>query len=197
MTANNDFQAAIDAAVQAIRQGDREAYRVIIEACETRMRVRVAPLLPDQSTAEDVVQQAFVTAYRKLDQYQVGTDFMGWIATIARYEALNERRRWFNERALKRRYVHEARIEQASDPERGDLGYGCDDPELITHLHQCIDSLRDRASKVLRDHYFNHIPNEKIAEEQGRTTAWVRVVLQRARFAIADCLKYKVGEAHG
>jgi len=186
--------AGIDAAVRAVRGGDREAFRGVIEACETRLRVCVAPLLPDSGAVEDVVQQAFVTAYRKLDAYQLGTGFISWIATIARYEALNERRRWLSEQSFKRRYQEEARIEQAALG-RGDLAPDSD-PALLERLHGCIDGLRERAAVVVRDHYFRQLPNEAIAASHGRNPAWVRLVLHRARLAIADCLKLRAGALH-
>jgi RNA polymerase sigma-70 factor (ECF subfamily) len=190
------LQAGIDTAVRAVRNGDREAFRAIIEACETRLRVCVAPLLPDPSSVEDVVQQAFVTAYRKLDQYQVGTGFINWIVTIARYEALNERRRWLSEHSFKRRYQDEVRIESAIASSLDDQRLDSD-PALVERLHVCIDALRDRAATVVRDHYFRQMPNEAIAESHGRNPAWVRLVLHRARIAIADCLKIKSGAVHG
>jgi RNA polymerase sigma-70 factor (ECF subfamily) len=191
----DQLQSGIDAAVRAVRGGDREAFRGVIEACETRLRVCVAPLLPDPGTVEDVVQQAFVTAYRKLDAYQLGTGFISWIVTIARYEALNERRRWLSEHSFKRRYQEEARIETAVFSGGGDLALDSD-PALVERLHGCIDGLRERAAVVVRDHYFRQLPNEAIAASHGRNPAWVRLVLHRARLAIADCLKLRSGALH-
>ena len=184
-------QEEIDAAVHRVRAGDREAYRAVIETCETRLRLVVAGILPNSAAVEDVVQQAFVLAYTKLDQYQTGTGFMAWLATIARYEALNERRRWVSEHAFKRRYGDELRIEQAaiSAPELGETL----DAVTIAGLHECIAGLQGRAAAVVRAHYFDALPNEDIASEHGRTPAWVRLVLHRARQALADCLKAKHG----
>ncbi len=188
-------QAEIDAAIRRVRAGDRDAFRTVIACCETRLRVAVAPMLPDSATVEDVVQQAFVAAFRKLDQYQTGTGFMSWIATIARYEALNERRRWMTERSFKRRYLDEMRIELSAGEAPNELWDGADQA-LVGHLHHCIDALRDRAAEVVRAHYFDLVPNEDIAQAHGRNTAWVRLVLHRARLAIAECLKGRPGGAH-
>ena len=184
-------QEEIDLAVRRVRAGDREAYRTVIETCETRLRLVVAGILPNSATVEDVVQQAFVLAYTKLDQYQTGTGFMAWLATIARYEALNERRRWVNEHSFKRRYGEELRIEQAAVtmPELGETL----DTATIAGLHACIEGLQGRAAAVVRAHYFEAQANEDIASQHGRNSAWVRLVLHRARQALADCLKAKHG----
>lgn len=185
------LQARIDEAVAKVRAGERDAYRAVIEACETRLRLVVAGVLPDSSLVEDVVQQAFVLAYTKLDQYQSGTGFIAWIATIARYEALNERRRWLSERAMRNRYGAELRIEQAlgATPEPIDGLEGA----TVAGLHACIEALQGRAAAVVKAHYFDNRDNEAIAAEHGRNAAWVRLVLHRARTALADCLKLKHG----
>ncbi|MBA3938236.1 MAG: sigma-70 family RNA polymerase sigma factor [Planctomycetes bacterium] len=187
-----DLQPIIDEAVHQVRRGDREAYRAIVEACESRLRVLVAPVLPDPATVEDVVQQTFVTAYRKLDQYQTGTGFMAWIATIARYEALNERRRWITERSFRRRYGDEVRIEQFLEDDLVEASAEWDEG-MVERLHHCIGGLQERTAAVVKAHYFQLQDNHDIAAAHGHDAAWVRLVLHRARLAIASCLKAQRG----
>ncbi len=188
---SEEIQQQIDQAVQLVRAGDRDAYRTIIDLCETRLRLVVAGVVPDASIVEDVVQQALVLAYTKLDTYQIGTGFMSWVATIARYEALNERRRWLADRSLRQRYATEQRIEIAIGSEPAELD-GIEQA-TIDSLHDCIEALQGRAASVVKAHYFSDQSNEAIADEHGRTPAWVRLVLHRARNALADCLKSKHG----
>lgn len=52
-----------------------------------------AGILGDPSEAEDVLQEAFVQALGKLDQFQPGTDFLAWSGKFVRHVALNERRK--------------------------------------------------------------------------------------------------------
>jgi RNA polymerase sigma-70 factor (ECF subfamily) len=186
--------AEVDEAVGRVLAGDREAYRVVIEACESRLRMLVAGVLPEAAAVEDVVQQAFLVAYGKLASYRLGTGFLAWIATIARYEALNERRRWLSERSLRKRYGDELRIEQAVGPALEEAT--APDALLVARLHDCIGGLRERAGAVLRAHYFEHQGNEAIAERHGRDLGWVRLVLHRARQALADCLRAKGAVEH-
>ena len=46
-------------------------------------------IVGDTAEAEDVVQEAAMVAYRKLDQFQPGTSFRAWSGTIVRNVALN------------------------------------------------------------------------------------------------------------
>lgn len=49
-------------------------------------------IVGDAAEAEDVVQDAAMVAYRKLDQFQPGTSFRAWVGTIVRNVALNSLR---------------------------------------------------------------------------------------------------------
>lgn len=46
-------------------------------------------IVGDATEAEDVVQDAAMVAFRKLDQFQPGTSFRAWVGTIVRNVALN------------------------------------------------------------------------------------------------------------
>jgi RNA polymerase sigma-70 factor (ECF subfamily) len=52
-----------------------------------------AGVLGDPSEAEDVLQEAFVQALGKLEDFQPGTDFLAWTGKFVRNVALNERRK--------------------------------------------------------------------------------------------------------
>jgi RNA polymerase sigma-70 factor, ECF subfamily len=80
-------------AIGAVLAGDREAYRQIITACEAKVRIVLAAILPVQDMVDDIAQEVFVTAYGKLRDYEPGSDFVAWLKAIARNLALNERRR--------------------------------------------------------------------------------------------------------
>lgn len=50
-------------------------------------------ILGDRTLADDVVQEAALIAWRRIDQYRRGTNFTAWLAQIVRFESLNHRRR--------------------------------------------------------------------------------------------------------
>jgi len=52
-----------------------------------------AAVLNDRARAEDVVQEAALAAFHKLDEFEAGTSFLAWMGTFVRYTALNEVRK--------------------------------------------------------------------------------------------------------
>ncbi|HVR87471.1 MAG TPA: sigma-70 family RNA polymerase sigma factor [Planctomycetota bacterium] len=178
----------LDPVVRGVLEGRRELYSRIVEACETRVRFVLATLLPDSALVEDVAQDTFVTAFRKLDQYRPGTDFQAWIGAVARNLALNERRSWARRQALLDRY--RVQIEEAATAPLEALSGGLG-PNARQSLGECIDQLQVHARGVVEAFYFDQLSSRDIAERHRRPPTWVLVVLHRARVAIGRCLKAK------
>ena len=80
-----DADAALDevAIVRAVLAGDKEAFRLLVER-ESAAVVRVCyRVLGDLHEAEDVAQEAFVTAYRALGTWRADGPFGAWLSRIA------------------------------------------------------------------------------------------------------------------
>lgn len=83
-----DRQAPSDAlddidVVRRVLDGDRDAFRVLVDR-ESASVVRACyRVLGDQSEAEDVAQEAFVTAYRALASWRSDGPFGAWLTRIA------------------------------------------------------------------------------------------------------------------
>src|ERR1017187_10420392 len=104
-TATNTSSAHQDEqAVVAVRHGDAERYRELVERHERRVFSIAWSRLGDAALAEDATQEAFISGYRHLAMLGDGAKFSGWINTIARHVAiglglrhrreLNKRERW-------------------------------------------------------------------------------------------------------
>lgn len=82
-------EAALDDdLVTRVRAGDREAYDALV-ARHTASAYRTAVLLGAGPDAEDVVQDAFVKAYRKLPRYRGEASFRSWLLAIVANETRN------------------------------------------------------------------------------------------------------------
>lgn len=75
-------------AVAAVRGGDTERYRELVERHERRVFAVVWSRLGDAALAEKATQEAFIRAYRRLWLLADGAKFSGWVSTIAAFESL-------------------------------------------------------------------------------------------------------------
>jgi RNA polymerase sigma-70 factor (ECF subfamily) len=98
------------AAIRAILAGDKEAYGALV-ARHASSLFRVAfRITGNEADAEEVVQETFLRAYRKLEGFESRSNFGTWIYRIAVRCALDR---------IGRNKVDESRrVAEASDPEQ-------------------------------------------------------------------------------
>lgn len=185
---------ALEHALTEVLRGNREAYRQVIELSEMKVRLTLAALLPHTESLEDLAQETFLVAYRNLREFSPGTDFFAWIGTIARNLAYNERKRWYRELSNAQRYrIH---LEQTLEARLPQLETRLNE-DLYPALRECIGSLQAQTQSVLHQHYFEGLSHHEIASRHGRSAEWTRLVLFRARAALASCMSRKGAPVHG
>lgn len=73
--------------------GQSAAFGVLVRKYQNRLFNSMVHLLRNRSDAEDVVQDAFLQAFRKLDTFQGNSQFYTWLFRIARNTAISKLRR--------------------------------------------------------------------------------------------------------
>jgi RNA polymerase sigma-70 factor, ECF subfamily len=71
------------AAIQAVLAGDKEAYGVLVVRYSGRLFRLAFRITGNEADAEDVVQDAWLRGYRKLESFEYRSDFGTWIYRIA------------------------------------------------------------------------------------------------------------------
>ncbi len=74
-------------------EGDKEAYRVLVERYQNRLLMMVTDILNNREDAEDVVQESFVKAFLSLRNFKGQSSFYTWLYRIARNMAIDVRRK--------------------------------------------------------------------------------------------------------
>ena len=80
-----DTRAALDEreVVDAVLGGDRDAFRRLVEHESRAVIATCTRILGDRAEAEDVAQEAFLTAYRSLASWRSDGPFGAWVSRIA------------------------------------------------------------------------------------------------------------------
>jgi RNA polymerase sigma-70 factor, ECF subfamily len=81
------------ALVQAAREGDIGAFEQLLKRYDRNVFRIANHITQNREDAEDVVQDAFLKAYQKLDQFQGNSKFYTWLVRIAVNEALMKLRK--------------------------------------------------------------------------------------------------------
>src|SRR5262252_5776254 len=81
------------ALVQAAKQGDVGAFEQLVKRYDRNIFRIAQHITQNREDAEDVMQDAFLKAYEKLDQFQGNSKFYTWLVRIAVNESLMRLRR--------------------------------------------------------------------------------------------------------
>ena len=84
-------------AVERTLAGDREAYRVLVERHSLYVYRLAFRMTGNREDAEEVVQEAFLRAYQKLQQFAGNANFGTWVYRIAANYAIDRLRQRKNE----------------------------------------------------------------------------------------------------
>lgn len=73
----------IHQSLQQARQGDKQAFRRLVEFLMPRLYAIIYAMIPDTDEVNDILQDTFIKAYRGLPGLRKPEAFVGWISRIA------------------------------------------------------------------------------------------------------------------
>lgn len=179
--------AEVDAElVGRVLGGDRSAFESLVVAHTPRARAVVANVLGrDPGLIDDVVQEAFLHAYRSLGQLGEPAAFPAWLCTIARNEAVT----WLRRNAR----VRSVAVEQAEQPHVQHEREAADDSDLIA-MRSALGSLSASYREILALKYEAGLSYDQIAASLGLSVANVEKRLYRARQALLERMPPEAGQ---
>ena len=175
-------------AVTAVRGGDAERYRELVERHERRVFAVAWSRLGDAALAEEVTQEAFIRAYRRLWLLGDGAKFSGWVTTIARRVAINFGLRHRRELNKRERWALE-NFSETSPENSANENEPLHSPET---LRQTLVELPAAHRECLVLFYLEGKSGTEAATALGISEAALRVRLHRARAALRERLEEKL-----
>jgi RNA polymerase sigma-70 factor (ECF subfamily) len=175
---NQDGEAAVRDAVQAIRRGDPQAFERVVGLYQRRLFGRALMMTRDPAGAEEVAQDAFVRAFVHLDAYDERRPFYPWLSSIAVRLAQN----WLVKRAREttREGTEFTEDHAAAAPGADPLAAliaGEDDRRLWRSVAALPSG--ERTAAIL--YYREDLSVQQIAFALGVTAGTVKTLLFRAR----------------
>lgn len=179
------------ACVRAVLAGDRDAYRPLVER-ESEPVIRACTrILGDQHEAEDVAQEAFLIAYRRLAEWRADGPFGAWLSRIAVRLAL---RRVGRRRSVT--WIRPADHDQSALETAASLTVrGAPDPlasalvvERAATLRAAVAGLDEPYREVVALRFFAERSLLEIAEATGRPLATVKTHLRRGLLRLRAAL---------
>lgn len=178
--------------VQAALGGDKDAFGCLVGRYQDRVFNTLVRVLGCRDDAKDVVQDAFVQAFVKLDTFRGDAKFYTWLYRIALNLALSQRRR-------RRRPTEslDAAKEFAGEEPVAQQPTAAEDliqRERATLLQQALLKLNDGHRQILVLRELESCSYETIAEILQMPVGTVRSRLFRARIQLKEQLQHLLPE---
>src|SRR3954469_14318560 len=158
---------------RAAISGDRDAFELIIRANSRTLFAIAYGVLQDRAEAEDVVQDAFIKAWKSRWRVRDPEKFPAWLGTIARHRARDLARR-------RRTQPLDNELSEAPDPAMADQAEEARATERNSHVHAALAELPEAHRVAITLRYFDALDYATIEQTLGLTNGALRGILGRA-----------------
>lgn len=175
-----DYQNIHQALIDRCRSGDRKAQEEIYRMYYKSMYSVSLRITGNSADAEDVMQESFLSAFRKLDSYQGKVSFGAWVRKIVINRSLDY---------LKKRKV---KFEEVTERNAGLDDEGSFPGEVdINRIHHAIRSLPDGYRVVLSLHLIEGYDHDEISNILHISNSASRTQYMRAKNKLKEILKHQ------
>jgi RNA polymerase sigma-70 factor (ECF subfamily) len=175
---------------------DDTAFRTIMERNNRRLYRIARGILRNDTEAEDVVQEAYVSAFTHLDGFRGDASLATWLGRITMNEALGRLRRerlavdldTFEAQRTEAQIIQFPQTVTSDDPERTMA-----QREILQLVEQATDNLPEIFRIVFITRVIEGMSVEETADLLGLRPETVKTRLHRARRLVREQLDKKIG----
>ena len=176
---NNDTEL-----VRLVLSGDDDAFTSLVTKYQKQIRALAWRIVEDFHIAEEITQDAFLTAYKELEKLKEPQRFAGWLSVITRRQCYA----WLRKKRLPTESYHEL---QETDSEQIEgtaySEYIIEEKERETGeaqreiVQKLLAKLQESERTVITLHYFGEMTCTEIGEFLGVSTNTIKSRLHRAQ----------------
>jgi RNA polymerase sigma-70 factor, ECF subfamily len=168
--------------IRKARAGDLRAFETLVIRHQASIRAFAALRISLRGEAEDLAQETFVIAWRKLGEFDPDGSFHSWLRTIAHHLIRNHRRKFRAEGVgssleLDVLWRQQERAQRAEPSER------------LLALRDCLSKMDGPSLKLLNDRYLDGVSVQELSESTGRGYSALTTQLYRLRELLAGCVE--------
>ena len=177
--------------VERVQQGDKRAFDLLVIKYQQRVAALVARFIYDSAEVQDVTQEAFIKAYRALENFRGESQFYTWLYRIAVNTAKN-----YLVAKGRRPPGTDIDVDDAVHFEGNSPLKDMENPQnqlssrqLMEKVNQSIKSLPEDLRVALTLREYDGMSYEEIAEVMGCPVGTVRSRIFRAREAVDEAIQ--------
>ncbi len=164
--------------VQRILKGEKDFYEILMRRCNQLLYRVIRGYIEKDEIAEDIMQDTYILAYQKLDQYKGKSSFSTWLIRIGINEALMYKRRTKKREGI---FARENANESSALQEKMHPEMKMIYSESGNYIEKAIDELPAKLRSVFIMIEIEGLNIETASKYLNLTTVNVKVRLHRAK----------------
>jgi RNA polymerase sigma-70 factor (ECF subfamily) len=172
------------ACIVQLEQGNPDGFNDLVQHYSSRIYSHLYRMMRNREEAEDLTQDTFILAYRKINSYDHARPFRNWLYTIA----TNVGRNAFRTKGRRIPSVQvEAGPEAASHADRN--AHPSEQNELKDRLASVVNELPEPLPMLIQLYYQEGFTVREAADVLGMSESAAKVALHRARKTLRTMLE--------
>jgi RNA polymerase sigma-70 factor (ECF subfamily) len=183
--ATAELEPEIGGLIAACARRDRAAFQRLYERTSSQLLACLIRILRNRASAEDALQDVFVQVWNRAAQFEsTRGSAWGWLVAIARYRAIDMRRR--ESRVAATALPGENDIAIDEEPQDELMALGDRATAALTH---CLGALQPRQRECIVLAYQGGLTHAEVASEVGEPLGSVKSWIRRGLAALKRCLE--------
>jgi RNA polymerase sigma-70 factor (ECF subfamily) len=179
--------------VEKALEGDQRAYQKLTEKYRRPLQYHVTKMVKETEQVEDLVQEAFIKAFKNLESYNSSYAFSTWLYRITTNHTIDY---------LRKKKLRTTSIDKPIKTREGEMSFELPDEhaetdrmiirtqrkKIITHA---IENLPDKYRQVIEMRHIEELSYQEIADKLDLPLGTVKAHIFRAREMLYKALKDK------
>jgi len=165
--------------IKRCREGDQEAYFRLYKLYARSMYNVGYRIVNNADEAQDVLQEAFISAFKNLEFYRGDATFGAWLKRIVVHKAIN--------------YLKKRRMERLPEDDNWDISQEVDEegefPHPVESVRNAIEKLPDGYRAVLSLYLIEGYDHGEISEILGITESTSKSQFNRSKKRLREILE--------
>lgn len=177
-------RARLSAALRKVAQGDRAALREVYQRTSAKLFGVCLRILNDRQEAEDVLQEVYLTVWRKSDSFDASkASPITWLVSIARNRSIDRLR---SAGSRKSAPIDEAAEIADSAPTAAAI---VEMNSENARLAGCIGQLEPKHAQAVRTAFFEGVTYEALAKAANVPLGTMKGWIRRSLMSLRTCLE--------
>ena len=172
------IEGADEIHIRKVLNGDESSFRYFITAYKDMAYTIAISIVKDENIAQEVVQDAFLKAYRSLGSFKMESLFSTWFYKIVMNEALMRLKKMKREIIT---FIADYDKVNGEEDDGEDTFFNLEESEISQFVNEALKKLSPNESLVLRLFYLREESIKSVCDITGMSESNVKVVLHRAR----------------